>query len=181
MNRILLLMAIICLFLFSCFAQSSKSKKQTLRKPVLSVSKEEKLERVAERMEIEASYYAPIRYVIVYNWIFNKQERRIDVLMEETQFNEENLIAIFGLIKKRFPRPSRLMIDVHTSLATIETPEEEEMAKSSKDRRFGDKKHKHKKAFYLLYGDGNEVFYYTTSLSPNYEEKRVTLQGAVQK
>ncbi|MGH7889690.1 MAG: hypothetical protein ACRENF_03985 [Thermodesulfobacteriota bacterium] len=98
----------------------------------------------AAKMDKEVDYYAPIRYVIVYNAIYYNNsetgmlniaslddeeyrraekspgaERRMSILMLPNQFNKKNLIEVFKLISKRFPTPVRLEINVHTSLATI--------------------------------------------------------------
>jgi hypothetical protein len=119
------------------------------------------------RMKSQASYYASVRYVIVYNDIYDlePQERRIAVLMEPEQFGEENLKTVFDLIKERFPTPIRLSVTVHTSLATIETPEEAEMARDAVDSRFSDHKTRFKSAYFLRDEKG-EKFKYTTSLHP---------------
>lgn len=137
---------------FGSLAQTSDEKKDQLE---------------AQRATKEAAYYAPIRYVIVYNDIFdlNPEERRISILMFPNQFNRQNLIKVFELIKKRFPIPVRLDINVHTSLATIETPEESEMTDDSLNTRFRKQENKYKIALFLRNEEG-ENFCYTTSLKP---------------
>lgn len=184
------LIAIICvLSLVPGFAQAQKNRRQTSKKPKIvktnppaaaPMTDEEKRQREElERMDKEAAYYAPVRYAIVYNWIFDElslPERRMDILMDARQLNEKNLIKVFELIKQRFPTPLRLMIDVHTSLATIETPEENEMLKDSDDSRFGHIRFKYKRAFYMRFENGREGFSYSTSLSPFYKEKNVVLK-----
>lgn len=153
----------------------------TKAKPSPALSDEEKREQEeTDQMEKEASYYAPIRYVIVYNWIFDEldlPERRMDILIDSKQFNQKNLTAVFELVKKRFPTPLRLMIDVHTNLATIETPEEFEIGRDSEDTRFGNKKFEHRNAFYMRYEDGSDEFIYTTKLKPYYDDKNVDLES----
>jgi hypothetical protein len=155
------------LSLAPCFAQTPGNNKKKSNKPNLvktnplsSMSEEEKRDmEETKRMDKEASYYAPIRYAIVHNWIFDElevPERRMEVLMDAKQLNEKNLIKIFDLIKKRFPAPMRLVINIHTSLATIETPEEFEMAKDSSDSRFSHTYGKYKTAFYIRFEDGVE-------------------------
>lgn len=155
------------------------------------LSEEEKRDQAeAEQMEKEALYYAPIRYAIVYNDIFYRNsdtdelniiglgdekyqeaeksegaERRMIILMLPEQFNRQNLIKVFELIKKRFPIPIRLDINVHTSLATVETPEETEMTHDSLNRRFRKQENKYKEAFYKRDAD-EENFCYVTSLLP---------------
>jgi hypothetical protein len=141
-----------------------------------SKQKTNQIKQVGNQNLNEAAYYAPIRYVIVYNDIFKLKERRIEVLIDEENFNKENLIIVFDLIKKRFPKPFMMRIGVHTSLATIETPEERELAKDDKDSRFGDKRPLYKNASFLRLNDGSEGFFYTVSLDP-YQEEEVDLVG----
>lgn len=130
----------------------------------------------AQDIRSEASYYAPIRYVIVYNSLFlDGDERRVDVLMDEKQFNEDNLKTVFELVNKRFPAPSRLAITVHTNLATIETPEEDEMSADSIDSRFGNINFNYKKAFFMRFENGRKAFNYTINLHPGYREKLVLI------
>ncbi len=170
------------MFLVPCLAQSKKATKHKLNKskvekrtsipPLSEEGKQQQAE--LKRMDEEVSYYASIRYVIVYNEIW-KRERRIEVLMEAKKFNEDNLIKIFELIKKRFPEPQPLMITVHTSLATIETPEENEMMRRSDDPRFAHTHFKFKKAHYFRFENGREAFNYPISLSP-YKDKSVVLK-----
>ncbi|MGI8467428.1 MAG: hypothetical protein ACR2N3_03150 [Pyrinomonadaceae bacterium] len=167
-------------------AQTIKNNKKKSEKPEITIetkrqetSEERKEFEKTKRMHDEASYYASVRYVIVYNFVFNER-RRIQILMEPKQFNENNLTKVFDLVKKRFPSPTQLWITVHTSLATIETPEEDEMAKDSKDSRFGNIKFKYKSAFFFRYNDREEALVYTTKLSP-YRDKRVVLSRAKSK
>lgn len=142
----------------------------------------------------KTNYYAHNRYVIVYNQIFYDNpetnllnianlddeeyrkaekspdaERRMSILMLPSQFNKRNLIEVFKLISKRFPTPVRLDINVHTSLATIETPEESEMPDDSLNTRFRKQENKYREAFYIRDAEG-ENFVYTTQLKP-YDEK----------
>ncbi len=182
MKQVILLAIIFALHSTICLAQNNKNKKQikstNVKTKIPSISEQaEKEEKESQRIKREASYYAPIRYVIVYNVIFslNSDERRMEILIDEKQLNEENLIKIFGLIKRRFPLPLRLMINVHTNLATIETPEEREMIHSSNDPRFAHTYFKYKKAFYMRFQNGREAFSYTTNLFP-YKEKEVVLK-----
>ncbi|MCY7346583.1 MAG: hypothetical protein LH614_10240 [Pyrinomonadaceae bacterium] len=115
----------------------------------------------SRRMTEESRYLSPIRYVIVYNDIIKLafDQRRIEILMEESQYNEENLRKVFDLVKTRFPSPIALSIEIHTSLETIETPEEREKADSSSGR-FPDETAKYKKANYYRYCGGGEAFSY---------------------
>jgi hypothetical protein len=165
---ILTVMILSLIFVLNNYAQSNQTKDSDLK------------EKSAQDIKREASYYAPIRYVIVYNSMFlNDTERRIEILMDEKQFTESNLIAVFDLIKKRFPEPARLMIKVHTSLATIETPEEREMIALSHTSRFSKVRLKYKEAFFSRFQNGRESFSYTTSVLPNYQEKRVLISEGV--
>jgi hypothetical protein len=134
-------------------------------------SQQEKL----EQLKAESNYIAPIRYVIVYNNLVETSlgGRYLEIIMDEKQFNEENLIKVFELLKKRFPSPDYLTIDVHTNLATIETPEERELTHDS-GGRLTDNFALYKSASYTRFIGGREAFVYTTSLSP-YKEKLVVL------
>ncbi len=147
MKQTLFLMIIFSLFLFPCLAQTNKGKTHKLNKPkiikknpAIPVSEKEKqAQQENDDIRNETSYYAPIRYVIVYDWIFDGlvvPERRMDILMDAEQLDKKNLITIFELIKKRFPTPLRLRINVHTSLDTIETPEEITKVKKSHTGRY---------------------------------------------
>jgi hypothetical protein len=100
-------------------------------------------------------------------------ERRVELVMDEKQFNEENLIKVLELIKKRFPSPFVLRVEVHTNLATIETPEEREKADSSTGR-LTNKSFLYKKANYSRFSSAREAFTYTTNLRP-FERKTVVL------
>ncbi len=48
----------------------------------------------------------------------------MDVLMEDSAFNESNLKILFGLLNKRFNERPGLFVNVYTSLDAIRTPEE---------------------------------------------------------
>jgi hypothetical protein len=150
---------LIAIFSFQALAQDKDIQKQ----------EQEKLQRLKD----ETTYISPIRYVIVYNEIHRSKKRRIELIMDENDFREENLIKIFDLIKIRFPSPFALQVSVHTSLATIETPEERDKADSSRGR-LTDKCFIYKTAFYNRFLGGREAFNYTTGLSP-YERKVVVL------
>ena len=135
--------------------------------------KQSKINTVSEN---DTAYYASVRYVIVYDWTLDeREERRVEILMGEKQFNEKNLRQIFELIKERFPSPIKLEIEVHTNLATIETPEEREMWEDSDDSRFSSTHFKYKKASYSRFDNGRESFIYTISLLP-YRDKTVVLK-----
>jgi hypothetical protein len=163
-TNLVFVLALISFFYYQTPAQNDAVKTQ-----------KSELERYRELKE-ESSYIAPLRYIIVYNDIYklSSSERRIELLMDEKQFNEENLIKIFNLVKERFPLPIGLSIEVHTNLTTIETPEEREMADSSKGR-LTNNIFLHKTAYYSRFDDGAEGFSYTTNLLP-YSRKRVFLE-----
>ncbi len=116
-----------------------------------------------------------MRYVIVYNDVFKLTygRREIEVMIDERQFNEEGLTSVFNLIKNRFPSPKCLSIEVHTNLATIETPEEREKPDDN-EGRLTDQTFLNKTASFTRNISGRESFIYSTSLSP-YETKRVVL------
>ncbi len=120
-----------------------------------------------DALDKEAAYYATVRYVIVYDILYDlePEERRVSILLLPEQFSRQSLTEVFKLISKRFPKPIRLRISVHTSLRTIETPEENEMAKDSDDTRFRRFLNKYKTAYFRRDEEG-ENFCYTTSLKP---------------
>lgn len=130
---------------------------------------------VVELIEKDSQFRSPVRYVIVYNEVLERtetSERRLEILMDEKQFNEKNLIHIFNLLKERFPAPFFLKIEVHTNLATIETPEERD--KITDGRRLTEEKGRYKVAGYNRFSNGREAVNYTTSLNP-YKSKLVVL------
>ena len=144
-------------------AQDSETKKQKIEQERL------------QQMDEEAKFLSPVRYVIVYDEIFelSSSERRVELIVDKAQFNEKNLIKIFELVKKRFPLPLNLEIEVHTNLATIETPEEREKTDDSTGR-LTDKTFFHKTASFSRFGSGRQAFIYAVSLSP-YKTKTVVL------
>ncbi len=111
-------------------------------------------------IEEEAAYYAPIRYVIIYNKIVPMYERdgdrRIKILIDEKSFTLIKLIGVVEHISKKFPSPSDLSIEIHTSLASIETPEENEMVKDGEDSRFSKTYNLYKSAYYNRSEKGKE-------------------------
>lgn len=117
------------------FAQTAKSKRRNghkasiLRKQVNNTlsAQDKAAQNELQELEKDSKFRSPVRYVVVYKEINeDTNNRMIDVLIAEQQYNQKNLKAVFDLIKKRFPSPDYLSINVHTSLATIETPEERE-------------------------------------------------------
>ena len=128
----------------------------------------------------EIKYYAPIRYVIVYNEIIAKlDERRVEILVDEKSFSKENLTTIFTHLAKKFPDPLALDITVHTSLTTIQTPEERRMKWDNEDSRFRDIKSLYKSAEFFRHDDGIEVFLYKTSVNPEQYEKVVIVDKPI--
>jgi len=127
-------------------------------------------------MDREAAYYAPIRYAIIHNDIFELavDQRRMSILMLPEQFTKRNLMEVLSLIKKRFPKPIDLIIEVHTTLKTIETPEEDEMARDSGDTRFRRFYGKYRRASFSR-DEEREALIYTTGLRP-YKEVLVRLK-----
>lgn len=180
MKQIILFIIVFAFYSTVCLPQTNQTKKTKLSKTT-AVEKNDTSsateQEEARRLKEEASYYAPIRYVIVYNDIFklSSEERRMEILIDEKQLNEENLTEIFELIKKRFPLPLGLEINVHTSVATIETPEEREMVRRGDDPRFAHTYGEYKSASYSRFDNGREAFMYTTSLSP-YKEKLIVIK-----
>lgn len=140
-----------------------------------NAGKQKQEQEQIQRLKDETRYVSPIRYIIVYNDIIGSDslERRIEIVIDERQFNEENLAKVFDLVKKRFPSPFKLSVEVHTSLATIETPEEREKMHNSWGR-LTDNLFSNKTADYFRFEGGREAFIYTTNLSP-YERKTVVL------
>lgn len=169
MRKIINLLCLLGLFSFFYIQASAQDEKA-------KVPKGEKTD--IQKLWAETQYVSPLRYVIVYNDIVklgNADERRIELILDDKQFSEENLIKVFNLVKQRFPSPISLEIEVHTNLATIETPEERDKPDSSTGRLT----HKtvfHKTAGYSRFGDGSEGMNYTTSLSP-FRQKIVLLEG----
>jgi hypothetical protein len=142
--------------------QKPEEKKQDSPKTIPQIKEAGQFNSVIEEME----YYAPIRYVIVYNEIFEKlNERRMDVLLDKKSFNKENLSAIFLQIAKKFPTPLKLTVTVHTSLATIETPEEKQMERDGQDSRFRSKKSQYDDAYFMRVEDGSAVVTFDITLS----------------
>ena len=184
-NGILTVLFLLTL-LIPTFAQTKGQYEKTKNKNKKSISKKH-LSRLGDRKEqpecldksrIDGLYYAKVRYVIVYNHANENAAiptRAMDILMDPEQLNEENLKCVFKLIENRFPTPFYRIIQVHTNLATIGTPEERDYPSPSGRSRFDHTYDKYKKAYYIRYSDGREVFRFTTQLLPDYKEKEVVL------
>jgi hypothetical protein len=121
----------------------------------------------------QAKFRSDIRYLTVYNDIF-EDERRIQVLLNSKSFNETSITHVFNLIKRRYPEPTRLSIDVETSIEMIETPEERDLHRDGNDSRFSFLYGKYQRAGYSRFENGREAFDFTVSLSP-YRERTVVL------
>ena len=51
-----------------------------------------------EQNEREVKYRSPIRYVIIYNDIFDTSERRIEILLDKKNFNNRAITeSIYGI------------------------------------------------------------------------------------
>jgi hypothetical protein len=98
----------------------------------------------------------------------------VNVLIEERAFNKANLMYLFKYLSNYFPDPLDLGITVHTSLMTLQTPEEGAAASSRDGFR-----HLYKTASYFRsnnkYGGCNAGFLYDTGKSGSFIVKRVKL------
>lgn len=100
--------------------------------------------------------------------------RSLVLLIEKRAFNEKNLIKLFNYISKEIPQPTHLVIEVHTSLMTLETPEERSMLSTHSSReRFYEL---YKTAGYSRFTDGSSIFDYDTGLPRKFVRKSVKLQ-----
>ena len=94
---------------------------------------------------------AATRYVIIDNHLdppidlTDSEGRFVEILLADKSFGKDNLIDVFRLISKRFPKPELLFVNVFTSLEYIQTPEERDLggmsdspsAVSTKSRKIG--------------------------------------------
>lgn len=161
----------------SISGQSSQNGKADARTGCLIPTPETLKRRGQLTEDQEAEYRSPIRYVIVYNDIGPTEDRRIDVLMNVANINEKDLRTVFCWIAERYPSPIALTINVHTNLATIETPDERELIDVSDDPRFSRFYDLYKKADYHRYDSGREAFVYTANLSP-FREREVLIRDS---
>jgi hypothetical protein len=153
---------------------SAQEKRQTVYEPkvrkLITTKTPEKIKEAKDfgsTSEDEASYYAPIRYVIVYNQIFpTLNERRIEILIDEKSYTEEILATVFQHIARKYPSPQRLSINAHTNLATIETPEERQMLRDGSDSRFEKVRDRYKESGYNRFENGREAFILMTPTKP---------------
>lgn len=130
---------------------------------------------------------SPFRYVIVADDVqFDDAEdeknqkasgRSVEVLMEDRAFNEKNLRYLFNYLSNYFSYPPYLVVEVHTSLMTLETTEER-AAESTHSSRDQFRKY-HKTATYLRFNDidenCSEGFSYDFGKSGKFVRKHVKL------
>lgn len=128
--------------------------------------------------EQEAKYRSPIRYVIVYNEIGPTEDRRIDLFMNVKNINEKDLKLVFCWVAEQNPSPVALTINVHTNLATIETPDERELISESNGGRLSKYSYAYKEADYHRFEDGREAFGYVANLSPYTRRQVLIKEGA---
>lgn len=159
-------------FNYQTFSQVGKTKRQKVKKlnsitkplqPQALTKEEKQNQEEINEIKRQQKFRSPFRYIIVSN-ITEKEleltipQRRLEILMDEKAFSEKNLKLLFNLLEKRFPLPIPLEIIVHISLATIETPEEKEMATDG--NRLFDEIESHKSAQYVRFSDGKKGFIY---------------------
>jgi hypothetical protein len=184
------ILIIILLCAVSSVAQSSAKKFVTKKSKgtVASVKKAVVLDEAKKKQEEydelgrQSRFRSPFRYVIISNITHEEldiPQRRLEILMDKNAFNEKNLKILFSLLKNRFPLPIRLEISVHTSLQTIETPEEQEMLSDHTSRE--DQLQYHKTALYIRFDDGSEGFQYDYGKPPGFWRKFVDLPNSKQK
>jgi hypothetical protein len=119
----------------------------------------------------QARFRSPFRYVIVSNSVDGPRE--ITVLLDEKPFTETNLKVLFGLLKRRFPVPQALFIEVRVSLEDIDTPEEEDLGFAS-DGLGAKLPGRHPEALLARNGRGKEWISYCKS--PSISEERVVIE-----
>jgi hypothetical protein len=126
--------------------------------------------------EEEVKYRFPVRYALVYNAVNDLNIRQIEILLDSKYFSSRNLQMVLCNIKEKYPSPVHLEIEIHTSLETIETPEERELIRDSEDSRFSNLYFKYRRGSFSRFADGREAFTYTVGLSP-YRERTIVLKA----
>jgi hypothetical protein len=122
------------------------------------------------------TFRSPFRYVIVSNKsdpaISRKDENRrfVEVLLDGKSFSKENLIALFKLVSRRFPKPNLLYVNLFTSLEDIETPEEREQGKFS-DSDDANASNQSDSAVFIR--NGNKMFFYLYAANGDFEEVEI--------
>ncbi len=122
---------------------------------------------------------APFRYVIVAGvseteQYVNRNPESImylEVLIEDSAFNEKNLKTLFKLLDKRFNSSNLLIVYVYTSLGAILTPEEND--KLNLKGQIDDIEKKYKVANYSRLKGRDKSFTYSV---PGMEEKGVLIE-----
>lgn len=119
------------------------------------------------------AFRSPFRYLIFDNELrFGRRD--VSVLLDESAFSEESLKVLFSLIKKRFPEPDHLMVDVYTSLEQVATPEEKEsgLLIHAQGRQRENKYH-----FAFFIRNGPNAFFRFTTDPLNLNLKTTVLRG----
>lgn len=180
----LIVFLLVFLYSFETSAQvdkdeESKSEKSslTIKKSQIRVSDEVKKNQdlIGERQQ---QFSSPFRYIIFSNLTeedldLDIPQRRLEILMDKKAFSLKHLKLLFSLQANRFPLPIRLEIRVHTSLATIETPEEmETMSDHTSREKYYDY---NKTALYFRDDDGVESITYRYGSPPGFWEKIIIL------
>jgi hypothetical protein len=119
---------------------------------------------------------SPFRYVIVSNQFDpalgkgDKNRRFVEVLLDGKSFSKENLIALFKLVSKRFPKPNLLFVNVFTSLEDIETPEEREQGKTSET---DDSNAPNQSDLAVFTRNGKNMFFYMYGANGDFDEVEI--------
>lgn len=158
--------------------RDSKSEKanSTVKKANVKVSN--KLKRNQDFIGERRQFSSPFRYIIFSNLTeedlnLDIPQRRLEILIDKKAFSLQNLKLLFRLQAKRFPLPNRLEIIVHTSLATIETPEEiETMSDHTSREKYYDY---NKTALYFRDDNGVESITYRYGSPSGFWEKIIIL------
>lgn len=87
--------------------------------------------------EMDEKIRSPFRYVIVSDRVDPKLDKKdedrrfVEALLDPASFSKENLIELFRLLSKRFPKPEVLNVTLFTNLIDVETPDERDLPKFS--------------------------------------------------
>jgi hypothetical protein len=181
-----IIFVVLSVFVFNTETQAQVTKSRNFNSNKFAASKTKsrrKLSNQSEKNEKGKSVKqdwvrSPFRYLIISNLTEKELEltipqRRIEILMDRNAFNEKNLKLLLGFLKARFPLPIRLEIKLHTSLATIETPEEREMA-GNFDPLVNEENY-HKTALYIRFDESHENFSYAVGRPPGFWWKTIVL------
>lgn len=184
-NQILICLLIV-LFNIVNFAQVAKDKKkQTEKSTITTFQSKSGLSNRGNISQDEQSdftkqsqFRSPFRYIILSNLTEEDLEltipqRRLEILMDNKAFSVRNLKLLVELLKERFPIPIRLDIKIHTNLATIETPEEQDMLSQHISREFY--ANYYKTAGYSRDKDGDEALSYAYGRPPVFGWRTIIL------